>query len=134
MVIEWTDAYRLGIPRLDDDHRNLVDILNRFLAATESGVDTRALGVILDQFAEGLAAHCRWEEALLDRYDYADRLGHAERHQQMLVRLEAFISPYKDGALLHDQTCDKSEFLANLLLAHIRDDDLPFKPYLMSLV
>ncbi|MTJ84330.1 MAG: hypothetical protein F8N37_25375 [Telmatospirillum sp.] len=134
MVIEWTDAYRIGIPRLDDDHRALVDILNDFFRATEDGEDTRALGIILERFEHSLEDHCRWEEALLDRYNYEGLMAHAEGHRRMLQRLHVFIQPYLDGHLLHDQTCDKCEFLANLLLGHIRDDDFPFKPYLMTLV
>jgi hemerythrin len=134
MAIEWTDAYKIGIPKLDEDHHRLVEILNRFLTATQSGADTRVLGVILEDFAVALEAHCRWEEDLLDRYNYDNRLGHAEGHRQMLLRLHTFIQPYRDGSLLHDQTTDKSDFVATLLLRHIKEDDLPFKPYLMTLV
>ncbi len=134
MVIEWTDAYKIGIPMVDNDHRILVETVNRFFALAEQGADTRALGMVLDQVVGQFVDHCRREETLLDRQDYSDRLGHGERHRQMMLRLQRFVEPYKDGSLLHDQTCDKSEFLSHLLISHILEDDLPFKPCLMTLV
>ncbi len=134
MIIEWTDAYKIGIPGVDDDHRKLVDIVNHFFAQAQYGVDTRALGAILDQVAEQLGEHFEREEVLLDRNDYLDRLSHSARHRQVMLQLQRFIEPYKDGSLLHDQTSDKAEFLSHLVLKHIVEDDLPFKSCLRTLV
>jgi hemerythrin-like metal-binding protein len=134
MIIEWTDAYKIGIPGVDDDHRKLVDIVNHFFAQAQYGLDTRALGAILDQVVEQLQDHFRREEVLLDRNDYLDRLSHSARHRQVMLQLQRFIEPYKDGSLLHDQTSDKAEFLSHLLLTHIIEDDLPFKSCLRTLV
>lgn len=134
MVIEWTDAYKIGIPGLDDDHKKLVDLVNHFFTQAEYGVDTRALGIILDQVVTQMEAHFQREETLLDRHDYLDRLGHATRHRQVIQQLQRFVEPYKNGALMHDQTCDKAEFLSNLLIKHIIEDDQPFRSCLRTLV
>jgi hemerythrin-like metal-binding protein len=134
MVIEWSDAYKIGIPGLDDDHRKLIDIVNHFFAQAQCGLDTRALGSILERIVSELEAHFEREETLLDRQDYLDRLSHSARHRQVMLQLLRFVEPYRDGSLLHDQTTDKSEFLSNLLLTHIIEDDLPFRSCLRTLV
>jgi hemerythrin-like metal-binding protein len=134
MFVEWTDAYKIGIPGLDDDHRKLVETVNHFFTQAQCGLDTRALGAILDQLAQQLETHFKHEEILLDRNDYIDRLSHSTKHRDVMLQLQRFTEPYKNGSLLHDQTADKSEFLSHLLINHITEDDLPFKSCLMTLV
>ncbi len=133
MIIEWTDAYKIGIPGVDDDHRKLVESVNHFFVQTRYGLDTRALGIILEQIVAQMAAHFQREELLLDRHDYLDRHRHSALHRQVMSQLQRFVEPYQDGSLLHDQTSDKGEFLSCLLIKHI-EDDLPFRSCLRTLV
>jgi len=134
MTIEWTDAYKIGIPSLDDDHRKLVDLTNHFFAQATSGADKPALSASLDEIVRVLDAHFRSEEVLLDRQDYPDRLSHSASHRQEMQELQRFVESYKDGSLSLDLTVAHAEFLSQLLVKHIVEDDLPFKSTLRTLV
>jgi len=134
MTIEWTDAYKIGIPSLDDDHRKLVDVTNHFFAQAESGTDKPALSATLDEIVRLLDTHFQREEVLLDRHDYPDRLNHSSTHRQEMLELQRFVESYKDGSLSLDLTVAHAEFLSRLLVKHIVEDDLPFKSTIRTLV
>ncbi len=132
MVITWTDAYKIGIPMIDNDHQALIEMLNALHDAEENGADGEEAGRLLDKLIEQLAAHCRREETLLDRSDYPDRLAHAGRHPDMLVRLGLLAQQYRKEAA--GPSGKKAEQLSALLLIHIAEDDPPFKNFLKTLV
>jgi hemerythrin-like metal-binding protein len=133
MTIEWTDAYKIGIPSLDDDHRKLVDITNHFFAQAESGANKPALSATLDEIVRLLDTHFQREEVLLDRHDYPDRLSHSATHRQQMLELQRFVESYKNGSLSLDLTVAHAEFLSQLLVKHIVEDDLPFKSAIRTL-
>jgi hemerythrin len=133
MTIEWTDAFRIGIPSLDDDHQKLVDVANHFFEQVQNGADTPVIAIILDQIVALMGSHFVREEDELDRHDYLNRLSHAAMHQQEMLRLQRFAELFKSGELTREQTIAQAECLCQFLIKHIVEDDIPFKSALRTL-
>jgi hemerythrin-like metal-binding protein len=133
MIIEWTDAYEIGIPSLDDDHRKLVNVTNRFFEQAQDGADRIVLTDTLDQIVTLLGAHFKHEEEELDRHDYPDRLSHLTEHRQQMLQLQRFVDSVKSGTLPQDQTITQADQISHLLVRHIIEDDFPFKSSLRTL-
>ncbi len=133
MFIEWNDAYKLGIPAVDTDHRQLIAALNRFFDHAQRGASAKQLAGLLDELMVLTQAHFEREEGLLDHANYPDLSIHAAHHMRLVEDMRHFRRDYTDGVGVRDLTVDAAEFLRNWLLRHIVQEDLVGKPYLMRL-
>jgi hemerythrin-like metal-binding protein len=135
--VEWTDSIRLGIPGIDSDHRDLLNLTNEFLAAAAQGEPPAVLAEIMGRLVERAESHFRAEEALLDRADYPSLAAHRAAHAQLAretmqlkERLEQASGSPDDWNPVSMETAD---YLRHWLIDHIVSEDRPFKPFLMTL-
>jgi hemerythrin len=85
-LLEWRDNYRIGIPEVDHEHRELIAHINALLeasAALDKGAVTDALGELHSQ----IAAHFALEEKLMCSQRYAGYAEHKEDHERLLEEL-----------------------------------------------
>lgn len=133
MFIDWTDAYKLGIPQVDNDHKKLVDLLNRFFACSQDSGDTASLGAILNDLVNETRNHFQREEVMLDRHNYPYLAPHAAEHERLILQLGHFQTPYLEGKCDHQVTVETAEFLRNWLLNHIQHEDMAYRSYVKKL-
>jgi hemerythrin len=86
MPIDSIDAFLLGLPAIDDDHRRLVAAINRI------GLDLReaSYSLALELFEElerEARAHFDREEDLLERHGYPEVARHRRYHAELLERV-----------------------------------------------
>ena len=82
-TIEWTDAYRLGIPGVDQEHRTFFALIRAIEASLAEGDDLGAQEALraLRLYAVG---HFEHEEEFLDAVGYPDLARHRAEHQEFL--------------------------------------------------
>lgn len=131
--VDWDDTYKLGIPAIDADHKLLVELLNRFLAASVKGVEPDGLAAILNDLIEQTRAHFAREELMLDRNDYPDLALHKAEHDRLLQQAKHFQERYEEGTAPRDLSMETAEFLQSWLLEHIIRTDKPYKPFILRL-
>lgn len=81
--LPWTPDLTLEAQGMDDEHRGLLDKLNRFLTALPSGDSTRVVMAFSMLMAEA-RAHFASEEAQMEELQYPDLEPHREQHQRLL--------------------------------------------------
>ncbi|PHQ69282.1 MAG: hypothetical protein COB93_08430 [Sneathiella sp.] len=86
--LQWVDAFELGMPEIDDDHRALLGILNKMQTAVDSG-DFDLYLFLIDELIATSIAHFQYEEALLDKIGYPDVDRHRDHHAMLLRRAMA---------------------------------------------
>jgi hemerythrin-like metal-binding protein len=133
MHIQWDESYKLGIPAIDSDHKALLDLLNRFLAASTGGAEPGALADILHDLIEQTREHFAREETMLDRNDYPDLARHRAEHHRLLEQAKHFQERYAAGAAPRDLSMETAEFLQNWLVEHIARSDKPYRPFILRL-
>ncbi|NFV79408.1 bacteriohemerythrin [Magnetospirillum aberrantis] len=134
--IEWSDEFKLGLPAIDAEHKDLLDVCNLFLEAVEAGQSVAALAQVLDNMILRTRAHFLAEERLLDRHGYPGLVAHRTEHERLLLQAEALKARYTDAAQAEEianLTSETAHFLQTWLLDHIRTNDRPYRPFLMSL-
>lgn len=82
-TIEWTDAYRLGIPGVDQEHRTFFALIRAIETSLTEGDGLGAHEALhnLRLYAEGHFAH---EEEFLDAVGYPDLARHRAEHREFL--------------------------------------------------
>ena len=72
LLIDWNDELEMGIHEIDEQHRMLVDILNKFYDAIRHHKGTQTAGGILERLADYTRIHFAVEESMMRLLDYAD--------------------------------------------------------------
>lgn len=136
MRIAWSDEFKLGLPAIDADHQELVALCNEFLDAAHADAPIAELAAVLDRMLLRTRAHFVAEERMLDRHGYPSLAIHKAEHDRLLAQAETlrtrFAQAREEDELRH-VTLETADFLQFWLLDHIRTNDRPYRPFLMSL-
>ncbi|MCR6632227.1 MAG: bacteriohemerythrin [Magnetospirillum sp.] len=134
--IEWSDEFKLGLPAIDAEHKDLLEACNQFIEAARANAPIGTLAGILENMILRTRAHFVAEERMLDRHDYPGLLAHKAEHDRLLAQAETLKARYQDVSQedeLRNLTGETATFLQTWLLDHIRTNDRPYRPYLMNL-
>lgn len=83
-LFEWQEIYSVGVERLDNQHKNLFSIANRFHAAYERGENRGVLASIFNEMLEYTAQHFADEERMMRECNYADYDRHKAHHEKLV--------------------------------------------------
>ncbi|MBK8167280.1 MAG: bacteriohemerythrin [bacterium] len=126
--IEWKAEYETGVALIDEQHRHLVEIINRFEEALQKGKGSRQANEILNDLTGYTQEHFATEERLLAEAGYPHLKLHQSQHRQLLQKVERFQFEY--NAAGRRITAELHEFLGYWLVNHILRDDRAYAPCL----
>jgi len=81
--IKWFDIFETGIPFIDDDHKRLVEILQKIEAAHERA-DIRGCRSAIGAFLDEAKAHFKREEKYMQVTSYSDIAAHVKEHRKLI--------------------------------------------------
>ncbi|GHD61208.1 hypothetical protein GCM10017083_48370 [Thalassobaculum fulvum] len=97
-LVRWEHDLELGVPRIDDEHKELLDLVNRFYRQ----VKEHTVGGVLDATFRDLQRYAREhfaeEDAFMTRISYTGYTAHKAAHDQFIERLEAIYASYRAGS------------------------------------
>ena len=124
---EWSDAFRVGVKELDDQHRLLFSLVNDL---SEIIGKTGKIEGHDEQKKELLAfarVHFQSEEALMEAHDYPRRDVQRKEHGDLLARLERFAGEGERRARPRAQT--SVDYLKDWLIRHVLLEDLKYRDF-----
>ena len=128
MSIESIENYLIGLPEIDDDHRHLVQRINRIGAEIDEA--SYALCVELFESLEAAAAaHFAREEDILDRLRYPEIERHREYHAELIRRVRE-LRRLGEGKVAKDALFQRFAEMADFVVDDIIRGDLEFKSFL----
>ncbi|MEO5336986.1 MAG: bacteriohemerythrin [Magnetospirillum sp. WYHS-4] len=125
----WSEAFSLGIRVLDNDHRQLFDIINSLHDAVHRQADQKMVGAILDALVSYAESHFEREEGYQERCGYPRRIEHGIEHKRFTGVVYGLKRQYERTP----ETVvgrDVLAFLKAWLEKHILVEDMAFVPYL----
>lgn len=120
-LIEWRDEFSVGVPDVDLEHRQLIDLINDLHAALGK---EEALTTVLDFLAEinaHIAAHFALEEKIMRERHYDRYADHKRDHERLLDEIRDIMDDYEENALFSD--AELAERLENWFSEHFRTHD-----------
>ena len=126
---KWDEAYSVGFPVIDDQHKKLVIMINDlFQLDKEKSIDTKAAFSKAFRDAGNYAQnHFNEEEVLLEKAGYPYLLEHKEEHITFINEVWNQFSFFNKGEI---SPVDLARFLKKWLLTHIAVVDKKYVPYL----
>ena len=126
--IVWTDAYSVGVARVDEQHKRLIDMLNRLAEAAAPSTKSEIVGDILSDMTQYAIEHFRAEEELLERHGYKALESHHEEHRLFRRKTVTFCTAVIGG--VEEVSDEMLDFLHDWLQHHILKIDMAYKPFL----
>ena len=129
-LMPWGDDFKLGIASIDEQHRELVRMVNHLHQALKSRTGAKESGRILAELAGYSVSHFAHEEDLFATHAYPDRAAHEKTHKDLVEKITAFKTQFDQGKA--GLSMELMEFLTNWLRHHILEVDKAYVPYLQD--
>jgi hemerythrin len=129
-LIKWNKFYSVHIEEIDNQHKRLIDLINRMYDAMKSGKGRDALSAVLAELVDYTVYHFETEERMFLQHGYAEYEAHKIIHDDLTRRTRELKDQLDRGNDLI--TMDVMLFLSNWLNVHILEVDKKYVPYLGS--
>jgi hemerythrin len=133
LFVEWEDKYSVGIEKIDNQHKQLIEIINR-LYYSRGNSPHAVLGETIQELIAYTQTHFADEERLMQENNYPDYQAHKKRHEAFIEEVKKFEKEYQkvDDDLLEDFSLvtDVLFYLKSWLCGHILVVDKEYSPYL----
>lgn len=127
-LIDWTEEFATGIPEIDAQHRQLVDIVNKFDEAARRGRGSRIMNEILNDLIGYTQEHFAFEEKFMAEKGFPGLKLHQSQHRQLLQKVERYQFEFNEER--RRVTSEVQDLLKYWLTAHILKEDKAYGPYL----
>jgi hemerythrin len=118
-LVVWKDEFSIGVPMFDDEHRDLLDIINTLYDQAASGASTADLAATCDRLIAHTVSHFDHEEARFEGYPRAEE--HRRMHTKLKERVVAFRRNLTSGGAV-----DGTKLITDWLAHHITGEDKTF--------
>lgn len=124
----WTAELELGLPEIDDQHRQLVALTNALHDELSAASPRRsAVGEILEGRVDYTRNHFIVEEVLFQQHDYAETPVHKAEHDGFTRKAMDLLTRFDGG---QEVTLEALEFLKRWLVHHICKVDRAYLPFM----
>ena len=126
--IEWNERYSIGAPEIDEQHKKMLEIVNDFMRAKETGEVDKVIKQILTELVEYTKYHFRAEEEHMKANQYINLAHHIHQHKDLIRQIVLILNNMKAGKLAI--TDDLYALLKNWLINHIIIEDKKYGSFL----
>jgi len=88
VYFKWSPEYSVNIKTIDNQHQELVNMLNRLFVAVAQREGNQVIGGILEALRSYTRTHFSLEERLMEQANYADLETHKVEHQKLIGQLD----------------------------------------------
>jgi hemerythrin len=128
--VRWKDSYSVGLKTIDEEHKNLLRLINNLQSAvryyTGEEFERRALAELI----EYTKVHFAREEDLMKKHDFPGYEEHKRQHDEMTATAQKMVNRYEQDAL--GAMDEISTFLRDWLISHINGTDQQYSKFLIN--
>lgn len=129
-LITFDSRIMLGIDTIDNQHRKLVDLINRLHKSMKLRQSRSISAGILDELVEYTVTHFTFEENLMKKLGYSESEDHFQKHKELVSKVNDFRNRFSQGnATL---SMDLMDFLKEWLVVHIHVTDRSYVEFFKS--
>jgi hemerythrin len=125
---EWDDRLSVGVKSIDDQHKELVKMVNQLAEAMAAGKGQDAMGQVFNGLVKYTVSHFAHEEKLMSDHAYPQAVDHKKQHSDLKAQAIGLQNKAKEGGTV--VTMETLHFLKDWLLHHIKGTDKAFGSFL----
>ena len=93
-LLKWRPSYSLGIPSVDLEHREMIDMINGVYAGLDDQADPHQLEAALEDIYAGISSHFALEERHMRKAAYEEYEDHKEEHEDLLDQIRDMMDEF----------------------------------------
>jgi len=126
--IQWGQSFSVGVARLDEQHRRLIDMINMLAEHPEADVRSETVSEILNRMTRYASEHFKTEEELLEMHGYPELPSHREMHEAFIAETAEFC--HKTTLKIGSIPAEIFDYLKGWLTQHILGVDMKYSAFL----
>ena len=129
-LMVWDKRLETGHSKIDEQHKSLIEILNRLHEAMKLGKGKGEVEGILVFLKDYTVTHFAMEEGLMLQHSYSGAVKHKEIHADLVRQVVELVGKFQNGSAT--LTLPVMKFLEEWLTQHIQGEDYRFALELKS--
>jgi hemerythrin-like metal-binding protein len=130
--LDWNDDMGVGIPEVDQEHRQFIQSINDLNLAIASRMDLAEIQRRIQLILNNADLRFTHEERLLKQWNYPDVDDHANKHTQAKEALHKIMAQCTKDSLEPHWIAAALE-VKNILVNHLMTEDMKFRDYFHNL-
>lgn len=117
-ILVWSDEYSINVAELDEQHKELLQHVNKLHAGVEAQIDKQDLHQLLSDLYEYTAFHFASEERLMKQHGMSNVKKHHKEHKLLLKHLKQICNAVSEGkrpAFYSEYDVSNDWFLAHIM-------------------
>jgi len=95
-LIEWREEFKVGVPAVDIEHRDLIELINDLHARMGEGATHEQVISSLGEIFAQISAHFALEEKFMRETEYEHFPSHKEDHEKLLDEIRDIMDRVED--------------------------------------
>ena len=125
--LQWSDKIDVGVTKFNDEHKELINFVNRLGHALEIRSAAKTMEEILVGLVNYTKIHFSHEEEAMVKHNYPDYTSHKKEHDDLTSQVGDFYERLKSGKVSF--SLELMDFLKKWLLNHIQKTDMNYKNF-----
>lgn len=96
-LIEWRKDFETGIPDVDFEHRELIELINNMHAQLENDAPAEDISDFLGEVFARISAHFALEESMMRKHNYDEYIDHKTDHEKLLDDIRDIMDDFEAG-------------------------------------
>ena len=127
-LFTWNDSFSVKVKQFDDQHKKLVDLVNKLHDSMKEGKGAAGAKEVLNSLITYTQTHFADEERLMKQHGYPSYEQHKKEHNQLVMKVSDIKKLIDEGKMLISH--ELMVFLKEWLVKHIQGEDKKYGPFL----
>ncbi|MDH3647628.1 MAG: bacteriohemerythrin [Gammaproteobacteria bacterium] len=93
-VIEWKNEYSVGVAAIDQEHKEMIALINETYERMRGHVNVASIDYCLGEICTNIAAHFALEERMMREAQYYEYTAHKEDHEKLLNEIRELMDEF----------------------------------------
>jgi len=120
-LITLSDEFWLSIKIIDDQHENLVKLINKFYDSLQEDSYKENLSQIISSLVDYAEYHFATEEELMKKFDFSEFAEHQAEHNAFILKIKDFSKRYETGKMV--LSSEVTRYINNWVNTHLLGTD-----------
>lgn len=130
MLINWNEELATGNEIIDGQHKELIDRINRLLAACNQGKGRDEVSRLIQFMGDYVCSHFATEEELQHRHSYPELSTHKAEHEEFVLKMRALEHQFNTEGATLPLVIQTNQSLVGWLISHINGTDKKLASFL----
>jgi hemerythrin-like metal-binding protein len=127
-IVKWSEEFNVNVKIIDDQHQQMLDIVNSLHSAVEASADKAILEKLLIELYEHTRVHFSTEDELMKKHNFPGYADHLHEHHVLLQHLDNLVKGVTGGE--HPTFRSDYDVSSDWVLIHIFKSDMELGAFL----